>query len=85
MDRPAWLALLAPLPADVALSEHERIGGRFEADGVFNGTCWHNRLISVPGSDAEPQTQSTSSIPVAAQVSALRELVAEVMRRAHRG
>ena len=83
-DHVMFIRETTPDGSEVTRSEHESIGGRFETDGAFNGTRWHSRLISKPGSDEEAESQSTSFAPVAEEVSALRALVAEVMRRAHR-
>jgi len=66
---------------EVTLSDHESIGGRFGTDGSFNGTCWHTRLTQVPGQEYAPDSQATSAIPSAEEVSALRRLVDEIMHR----
>ena len=71
--------------AEVTLSEHVSVGGRYEPDGSFNGTRWHNRLTTVPGSDEDSQSQATPAIPSAAEVAALRALAAEILSRANGG
>ena len=74
-----------PDGSEVTLSEHESVGGRFEADGSFNGTRWHSRLITVPGSDDDPESHATSSVASIADAAALRALAAEILSRANRG
>ncbi len=58
----------------------ESIGGRLEADGSFNGTCW---LVAgpEPADDEPPQWQSTPRSPTEAEIGALRELVADLLAR----
>ena len=59
---------------------HESVGGRLESDGTFRGTRW--LTVSVETADGkEPQMHSTPSEPSPADVSALKALVAEVLRR----
>ena len=74
-----------PDGSEVTLSEHESIGGRYEADGSFNGTRWHNRLITTPGSDDDPEHHATSSIPPTEDAAALRALAGETLSRVNRG
>ncbi len=60
---------------------HESVGGRLEADGSFRGTRWH--MLNIQMADGrEIQKQATPSEPSAADVSAMKALVAEVLRRA---
>jgi hypothetical protein len=58
----------------------ESIGGRFESDGDFRGTCW---LITglEPADGEEPQWELSPREPTKGEVEALRKLVAEVVRR----
>ncbi len=58
----------------------DSIGGRIEPDGTFRGTCWRTEGPE-PAGDEEPTWESNRSEPTASQISALMELVAEVMRR----
>jgi hypothetical protein len=58
----------------------DSIGGRIEPDGTFRGTCWHTEAPEPPGEE-EPTWESKRSEPTASQISALMDLVAEVMRR----
>ena len=74
-----------PDGAEVMLSEHESIGGRYEADGSFNGTRWHNRLITIAGSDDHSESEATSAVPSAGDAAALRQLADEILSRANRG
>jgi len=58
----------------------ESIGGRFESDGDFRGTCW---LITGPElvDEEEPRWELTPREPTKGEVEALRLLVAEIIRR----
>jgi hypothetical protein len=58
----------------------ESIGGRFESDGDFRGTCW---LITGPEpvDEEEPRWELTPREPTKGEVEALRQLVAEIVRR----
>ena len=69
-----------PVPADRADSRHrqESIGGRFEEDGSFRGTCWIGTATG-PAEDESLQWDLTPSQPVEEQVAALRKLVTSVM------
>jgi hypothetical protein len=65
----------------VTLSDHESIGGRFETDGSFQGTCWQMRLRALPDSDDSECVSSESSTPSGDQIAALRQLIADVLGR----
>ena len=67
---------------EVILTDHESIGGRFEEDGSFRGTCWKNRLRVRPDSDESEPVSSESSAPTEDQIAALRQLIANVLGRA---
>ena len=77
-----------PVPGDdVARTEytHDSIGGRLEADGTFNGTRWH--MVRVLAEDEEDTQEaavagSQSSRPTDEEIVLLKELVAEIIRRA---
>ncbi|HUF35983.1 MAG TPA: hypothetical protein VMN37_08535 [Gemmatimonadales bacterium] len=62
---------------------HESIGGRFEEDGTFNGTCW---IVEgpEPEEDEEPGWTMSPRPPTGAEADLLRALVAEVLRRGAR-
>lgn len=60
---------------------HQSIGGRIEPDGTFRGTCWLSEGPE-PADGEEPQWESKRSEPSPSQISALMELVTEMMRRA---
>lgn len=59
---------------------HESIGGRFEEDGTFKGTCW---LIEGPEpvEDEEPGWTMSPRPPTARETDRLRALAAEVLQR----
>jgi hypothetical protein len=62
------------------LIRQESIGGRFEPDGGFQGTCW---LVTgpEPGDEEEPQWEMMPRQPRPEEVAALKELVDEIVRR----
>jgi hypothetical protein len=59
---------------------HESIGGRFESDGDFRGTFW---LMTGPEpvDEEEPRWEMSPREPTKGEIEALRELVAEIVRR----
>lgn len=59
---------------------HESVGGRLESDGTFRGMRWLTVSVET-GDGAEPRMRSTPSEPSPADVSALKALVADVLRR----
>jgi hypothetical protein len=61
-------------------TRQESIGGRFEGDGTFRGTCW---LVtgSEPAEGEEPQWEMTPRAPESAEVAALRALVRDLLDR----
>jgi len=59
---------------------HENIGGRLEADGTFRGTRWRSVTVET-GPEEEVEREATSSEPTEADVTALKALVAELLRR----
>ena len=85
-DRPlaaSDLVYFRPQPADQPDSHHRQqsIGGRFEDDGSFRGTCW---LGTATGpAQAEDLRWDLSPVPpLEEQVAALRSLVASILARA---
>jgi GNAT superfamily N-acetyltransferase len=70
----------APPGSDMALVHVENVGGRFEPDGSFRGTRWHSRGIDRPEDD-EVEWDSTRSAPTEDDVSRLRLVLAEMIRR----
>jgi hypothetical protein len=61
----------------------DSIGGRFEPDGRFNGTCWSVEGNEQP-EDAPPEWRMVRRAPTDGEVQALRRLVAETIERARR-
>jgi hypothetical protein len=64
---------------------HDSLGGRIEADGTFNGTRWHMVRVLAPDEDAgdeDPPSEARSAKPTEEEVSAIKVLVAEILRRA---
>jgi len=70
-----------PTPAEI---RQESVGGRFGTDGSFRGTRWLT-VGPEPKDEDAPQWESTPSEPNAADVAALRALVAEMLRRSPGG
>jgi hypothetical protein len=74
-------------PADdseATLTDHESVGGRFEADGSFRGTHWKTTLESGPG-DANDESVTRSAEhrpPTMDEVAALRRIIEDVLSRA---
>lgn len=59
--------------------EQESLGGRFEPDGSFRGTCW---VGSAPDSDQETADWDLKpSAPTTEQVNRFRELIAQLRQR----
>ena len=77
-SRPDWHALLPARPP--SRPRQESLGGRFERDGTFRGTRWRTVGLELPEGE-EPAWDSTPAEPSADDVSALRELVSELVRR----
>ena len=63
---------------------HESIGGRFEPDGAFRGTCW---LVTgpEPAEGEKPRWDMAPRAPEPAEVEALRALVKDLLRREAHG
>ena len=81
-----WHVLLGPLPHLFRGSAGSRsslvvLGGRFEPDGSFRGTRWLT-VAEDPGKVDELEWQATKSEPSSADLTGLRTLVAELIRRA---
>jgi hypothetical protein len=60
--------------------EQQSVGGRLESDDTFRGTRWRAVAVERPGGEA-PRWESTPSEPSAADVAAIKALVAELLRR----
>jgi hypothetical protein len=65
----------------VTIYDQESIGGRFEDDGSFRGTCWRTHTEQVGDDEEGATTTSTPSPPTEDDVAALRRLVDDVLRR----
>jgi hypothetical protein len=65
--------------ADVAYRQ-ENVGGRLEPDGTFRGTRWQSEAVGPPDRDELPWA-ATPSPPTDEDVSRLKALVAEIVRR----
>lgn len=69
-----------PQPGGGAAIHQQSIGGRFEPDGSFLGTCWQTAGPE-PAGEEEPRWLHASSAPSVAHSSRLAELAAELVRR----
>jgi len=58
----------------------ENIGGRYEADGSFRGTCWRTEGPE-PVDDEPPRWNASPRAPTPAEVAGLSDLVREMRRR----
>jgi hypothetical protein len=74
------LVYFRPVPADQPDSRHrqESIGGRFEEDGSFRGTCWVG-IATGPAEGHDLRWELTPGEPLPGQVAALRTLVASLL------
>lgn len=63
------------------VTDHESIGGRYEKDGSFRGTCWKTRLRSAPGSDDSETVSAEQSAPTGEQIATLTRIVRDVLSR----
>lgn len=70
----------APPPEDAAaLIRQESVGGRFEPGGSFHGTRWQS--VAIDRGEEELDWESTPSEPSPDDVTRLRALVVELIRR----
>jgi hypothetical protein len=83
-DHVMFVRETSPDGVDATLSDHESIGGRFEDDGSFRGTCWKTRLRSKPDGDEGETVFADHSPPTAEQIAALKLIVEDVLRRSAR-
>lgn len=67
------------------VSAHESVGGRYAADGAFNGTRWITRIEQEKGADDDGVTTSTPSKPSDDDIAALNRIVADMMSRLQGG
>ena len=69
---------------EASLTEHHSVGGRFEADGSFNGTYWKTMIENDPAGDEDAsRTRSAEKrAPTAAEATALRGIIADLLSRA---
>jgi hypothetical protein len=58
----------------------ENIGGRFESDGSFRGTCWQVEGPE-PADDEPPRWSAVPRSPTAEEIAGLAALVQEMRRR----
>lgn len=63
-----------------SIVRHASIGGRFESDGTFIGTCWRSEGPEPP-EHAPSHLPWTRTMPTDAETAGLRALVAEMLRR----
>jgi hypothetical protein len=63
------------------VTDHESIGGRYEKDGSFRGTCWKTRLRRLPDSDDSETVSAEHSAPTGEQIATLTRIVRDVLSR----
>ncbi|HUQ89896.1 MAG TPA: hypothetical protein VM096_20205 [Vicinamibacterales bacterium] len=65
------------------VTDHESIGGRFEKDGSFLGTCWKTTLESSPAGDGvDAVTRSAEKrAPSDDEIATLRRIIGDVLTR----
>jgi hypothetical protein len=71
-----------PDRSEATLTEHESVGGRFEADGSFLGTYWKTILENSPGDDESTVTRSAKRRPPSdGEIVALRGVIDDLLGR----
>ena len=71
-----------PDGVEATLTEHESVGGRFEADGSFLGTYWKTTFQNNPDEEESSVTRSAERRrPSDEEVAALRGIIADVLGR----
>ena len=70
-----------PDRSEATLTQHDSVGGRFEADGSFLGTHWKMTLETSPGADESTKRSAESRPPSDEEVAALRDIVDDVLSR----
>src|SRR5262245_38097716 len=73
-DHVMFVRATTPDGLDATLTDHESIGGRFEEDGSFLGTCTLMTLETPAGSDESSVKSTEQRPPTAAEVAALRNI-----------
>lgn len=81
-DHVMFIRETTPDGIEAIVTDHESIGGRFEADGSFVGTCWKTRVEAPPGADDEDARHTpVKSSPTDEQVAKLRGIINDVLSR----
>ena len=80
-DHVMFIRETTPDGAEVLLSDHESLGGRFEADESFRGTHWFSTIEgSVDGDDGKNVTRRADHRPPTDdEIAALRRIIADVL------
>jgi hypothetical protein len=76
--------VIATKPDDesvATITDHESIGGRFEDDGSFRGTCWKNRLECQDDQEEGVTTRAERASPTGDQINALRRIADDLLAR----
>jgi hypothetical protein len=83
-DHVMYVLETAPDTDEAVLTEHHSLGGRFERDGSFRGTCSKSTLVSTPGGEEGESTvrSAENRPPTGPEIAALRRLVEDVLSRA---
>ena len=81
-DHVMFVRETTPDRLEALVTDHESIGGRFEADGSFVGTCWRSRVENTAGGgDEDAKHTAAKSAPTADQIAALKRLIDDVLKR----
>ena len=80
-DHVMYVRETTPDGSEATLTEHESVGGRFEADGSFLGTHWKSTLETKPGEDEGVTRSAEHRPPSGDEVAALRQLIDDVRAR----
>jgi hypothetical protein len=83
-DHVMFVRETTPDGSEATLTDHESVGGRFEQDGSFRGTCWKMTLESAPGGDEDASITRSAAHrePTVDEVAALKRIIADVLGRA---
>lgn len=80
-DHVMFVLEFQPGGTEATLTEHVSIGGRFEQDGKFIGTCWRTVLESHPEDDSGTTRSAEHRPPTDEEIATLRRLIEDVLAR----
>jgi len=81
-DHVMFVRETTPDGSEATLTDHESVGGRFEADGAFFGTHWTTTLESSADDDESSVTRRAEHrTPSDEEIAALRRIIDDVLVR----